>query len=536
MYSSTPTTMDLRGQAAAWTPQHESATQYLAAGRRQFPSEAPNNQTLGMAQTTSLCANQGHPYSTNGFAPAFPSPPASQHESTAPQHAINLQQDLVNHLRDDRDRLVNDKERLVSEKNALLDEKRLLVEDRERAVKATDELLSSKTRLWQDYYNDVKSRDEEIAKLKEGHTSLERELGVLKKQNRRLARELDEFMEKDENGVGPEDDLQSKGEIKFESGLEAEPVPKARKQARTSSWLEGITQPEQAMTESRKQMEELFGGRHSDTAVNDCDTAGEPPTKRTRFCAPDMVHENHEKGDTSPRHVQSPCVRPSLGQTCDLISDPPTTEQQGAAELVGNPALLAPLPQLRLLEAAPQDPHDATGLSESLRKLQNNYLGPMAFTIRPAIRHNIAIKGYGQLQELNIIVLDSISETMSMLQQKVQQGKRPKSPRFKSTQGCCWSWTHSSSHCLWTTDHPRLFACRSCFQAQRACLLWQGDGVWDILPLPPKVRKQNAAHTDHEYCIFGQRVSWGDFGEFAPVWEPSNRKETTTQSTVTSQT
>lgn len=453
----------------------------------------------------------------------MPSPPASRSESATPQFAHSTQQDLVNQLRDDKDRLVSDKERLVAEKNALVNEKRLLADDRERAVKRSEEVLDSKNRLWQEYYDAVKTRDEEIVQLKRDYTALERQLAVQHKQNRRLARALSEFMEVDEVDADAEESNRSRKEPKFEDSLEAAPVPRAMKQERTSSWIETVQQPGAVMTESRKQMQEMFGGATSVIELDDCGSNGEPPAKRAKLSETAMVDCDNARADAPPPRPRSNSSVDRDAETGDQAPSQPITEQQGTALRSSAPPLV-PSPGHPAHDAVPQGEDGTMEISEIARSLQDDFLTPMAFAIRPVIRHKVAIGGYGKLDQLDRRVLNSLRATMRALQQKNREGKRAKFPTKRNIMGCCWAWTHHNGDVLWTTEHPRLFACKSCFQAERACLLWQGDSVWDILPLPPKVRRQDATCSDDGYYISDQPYMLEDIGG---VWWAYRKGKTT---------
>ncbi|GIZ39461.1 hypothetical protein CKM354_000284300 [Cercospora kikuchii] len=503
--------VDFNAQTTAPIPHHEPTTQYLASWRRAPPPDTHPSQTVDAANNVPLFVYQSPSHGVGGSFRQIPSPAASRSESAAPQPAESTNENLIKQLRIERDQLISDKDRLMTEKDALVNEKLRIVEDRERT---SHELLNSKNQLWQEYYEAVRVRDEEITKLKEDYGWLERELGVQQKKNRRLARALSDYMEKEDADARPKNDDQDKQEHEVRSVLGPKPVSKASKAEQTASWLDNVTKPDKMETESRKQMRELFGGTSPGKASSEHGPDGEPPTKRPRISGTDVFSRDHEG-----QKVASPVAQPKsvidLDSSCYEVSIRQTSPRQLAEfkpqESIENRSALAPAPHSSAQKAAPQDQNDAVEFSGSLGKLQDECLIPMNFTIRPVIRSESASVRYGQLEQLHDRVIDSIYNTMSMLQQKVQEGKR-KWPVAKKVKGCCQAWTYGSNDYRWTKEHPRLFACRACFRAQRACFLWQGDGVWHLLPLPPEVRQRDAAYTDPDYYIssqdLGLRAIW----------------------------
>ncbi|KAK5175247.1 uncharacterized protein LTR77_000384 [Saxophila tyrrhenica] len=121
----------------------------------------------------------------------------------------------------------------------------------------------------------------------------------------------------------------------------------------------------------------------------------------------------------------------------------------------------------------------------------------------------------GGISSVAPTVIKSIRSTMDQLEQKQHPGP------FEST--CC-AWKYLEGHksqAPWTNELPRREACRACFNARRACLLWLGDMKWMVLPLPPRVRNNSTTWRDAEYYIY---PGGEDSTEFPGVWRESTQK------------
>lgn len=105
---------------------------------------------------------------------------------------------------------------------------------------------------------------------------------------------------------------------------------------------------------------------------------------------------------------------------------------------------------------------------------------------------------FGDIKAIATTVADSIQATISELKNRHEQGRHPFHP--KSSLACAWNWSVDKPT-RWTLQEPRQSACASCYNAQRACLLWLGNRKWAVLPLPTGVRKLGAACTDTGYYI-----------------------------------
>ena len=110
----------------------------------------------------------------------------------------------------------------------------------------------------------------------------------------------------------------------------------------------------------------------------------------------------------------------------------------------------------------------------------------------------------GAIQHVSSVVIDSVCQTFDEIKSRQRQGKRPVCPKVpNSLPYCAWLWAlEGSSNHWWTMQSPRNYACASCFNARRACLLWLGDMRWLILPLPPQVQKEAATWEDSGYYIY----------------------------------
>ena len=140
------------------------------------------------------------------------------------------------------------------------------------------------------------------------------------------------------------------------------------------------------------------------------------------------------------------------------------------------------------------------------------------FTVIPLIgindKENYEI---GTIQHVSSVVVDSVCQTFDEIKSRQRQGKRPICPKVpNSLPYCAWLWAlECSSNHRWTMQSPRNYACASCFNARRACLLWLGDMRWLILPLPPQVQKEAATWEDSDYYIYsGSEVA----ASFTGVW------------------
>ncbi|KAI5370777.1 hypothetical protein Slin14017_G016560 [Septoria linicola] len=468
------------------------------------------------------------PPSMPGYASRVPSPPTSQPDSVVAQAMTTSQQETINRLRDEKERLVGDKDRLMTEKDALVNEKLRLVEDKERAAKDGDDLLSSKTKLWQDYYQAVKAKDEEIASLQKVQATMHDELVSQRKKNKRLAKALSEYMEMDDvDAQLDEHDTAGEPKIKLEPVLQTAPVPRASKTERTSSWLEAVPEASERLPESRKQLQEIFGGDNVKDPVEDCAEPPERSAKRARLSNGESLPASNDADRKARLSSQCTDITHSLDKVQEVFRERPYTPpppgndhahaDQRRTDEVEEIATPSSQQQLLTTTAGLHKCPISVQTSVTLTKLKADFLVPMAVMLRPVIRQKVASGGYGQLNKLDNYVLESLCDVLGVLKERNDQGRIPLSPRFKTTKGCCWTWMHGSGHdTRWTRDRPKLFACRSCFQVNRACMVWQGKGIWDLLPLPPQVRTENATYTDAGYYIYGKSVSLSDF---SGVWE-----------------
>lgn len=147
------------------------------------------------------------------------------------------------------------------------------------------------------------------------------------------------------------------------------------------------------------------------------------------------------------------------------------------------------------------------------------------FSFAPLIAmSDVGMYETGDIGAVAPAVLQSIRSQLATLETRVKEGRSPAAPsaQFQST-GCLWHWMMSSANdTRWTTISPREFACGSCFNSRRACLLWLGQMRYIILPLPPAVRKADATWEDAAFYI--QQGAKVNFNHFPGVWGESKKK------------
>ena len=146
-----------------------------------------------------------------------------------------------------------------------------------------------------------------------------------------------------------------------------------------------------------------------------------------------------------------------------------------------------------------------------------------AFSFAPLISTSVeGVHQTGDVAGVAPKVIQSITNQLDILQGRVQTGKSPSVPSASYTTGCLWSWTMKwGKDCRWTLSSPRTFACATCFNARRACFLWQGNTKYIILPLPSAVRRVEASSEDADYFI--HREAGLKSEHFPGVWDKDGR-------------
>lgn len=123
---------------------------------------------------------------------------------------------------------------------------------------------------------------------------------------------------------------------------------------------------------------------------------------------------------------------------------------------------------------------------------------------------------FGQIDGVAVPVIQSIQSTMTALRNGQHGGP------MEST--CC-AWRYLEGHrslAPWSLELPRRYACRACFNAKRACLLWIGAMQWIVLPVPPQVRSKHVTWRDDAYYIY---QGWEDAADYPGVWRESTRSK-----------
>ena len=127
----------------------------------------------------------------------------------------------------------------------------------------------------------------------------------------------------------------------------------------------------------------------------------------------------------------------------------------------------------------------------------------------------------GQIQEVPSSVIDSILATLAEIDRRYEQGvKNSRHPQVNTViSTCAWLWAVQTG-ARWTADAPRKYACFACFNARRACFVWQGSMRWLLLPLHPRLRRDDATWKEARYYIYqGSRVG----SSFEGMWEENKR-------------
>lgn len=146
------------------------------------------------------------------------------------------------------------------------------------------------------------------------------------------------------------------------------------------------------------------------------------------------------------------------------------------------------------------------------------------FNFAPLIRTDDDGKNImGKTGKLAPQVLSSIKSTIKELKKRHAEGSRPPFPSQNAgIRTCAWLYAMDrASEIRWTIESPTNFACYSCFNARRACLLWMGDLKWLVLPLPLQVRNQQCSWTQAAYYIYPDDEN---AVRFPDVWKASKKK------------
>ena len=207
-------------------------------------------------------------------------------------------------------------------------------------------------------------------------------------------------------------------------------------------------------------------------------------------------------------------LKRELGQLCDSSSSkragsPSTLERRSVkkGKITSDEGLFVSPPCSSNPDEEVRDSHEASqedstdGPTDMLATLLQRY----EFTVDPLI--SITDNGdyeIGAMQDIPSLIMDSICKTFDEIQSRHRFGKCPAYPKGPNpTPSCAWLWALGcSSKRRWTVQSPRTFACLSCFNARRACLLWVGNMTWMVLPLPSEARKKAATWEDSDYYIY----------------------------------
>jgi hypothetical protein len=126
---------------------------------------------------------------------------------------------------------------------------------------------------------------------------------------------------------------------------------------------------------------------------------------------------------------------------------------------------------------------------------------------------------HGKISELSARVVASVETTMAEIARRHAAGTRPAHPA-RIEEGCAHLFsTDHTKDIRWTVDSPRKYACYSCFNARRACLLYVGNLKWLILPLPPKARGKLTFERSGYYLY----PEINQAAMFPNTWEASKR-------------
>ena len=207
-------------------------------------------------------------------------------------------------------------------------------------------------------------------------------------------------------------------------------------------------------------------------------------------------------------------LKRELGQLCDSSSSkragsPSNLERRSVKKkkIASNESLFLSPPYSSKPDEEVRDSHEASeeGSTDGPTDVVATALRPHQFTVAPLI--SITDNGdyeTGAIQDMPSLVIDSVCRTFEEIDSRHRLGKRPACPKdSKPPPSCAWLWAlECSSNRRWTVQSPRTFACVSCFNARRACLIWHGNMTWMILPLPPQARKETTIWRDSDYYIY----------------------------------
>jgi hypothetical protein len=461
---------------------HAPVLPFLHQWPSEVPADAPGPLQYAMPNPITLGTNLQNPPFVDLREMSeplhMPSPPASPPESTASQTVQARQQALIDCLRDekcilvsDKDRLINDKDRLIREKDDLINDKRALLEEKERTVTDGDDPPAPKTLLLQKYHQAVEIRDEEIKQLMDAKYQLEKaqaatrlELSKQRKKNGDLARALDEYMENDDDGQ--DDDGEDDGGEEDGADDEHAEDELSFRNAKFKDLLQAETVSTASKVEKTSAWLETVAGP-------------ENPLTEARKQMEELFG-----GPAGDDGLQFPAAD----------TEPPAKRAKSAA------AVNSPI----------------------LTQLRRDLLAPRNYTVRPAIRFPDSVNAEcGELSELAPKVLQSLIDTFEMLQKRYRAGKCAKTPVAVYSRGCASMWANCRSReIVWTIEAPRQFVCNSCFRNRRVCVLWRGAGHWDLLPLSPQLRPQEATFRDAGYYMY--ELS-GSISSVRALWQKSPR-------------
>jgi hypothetical protein len=90
-------------------------------------------------------------------------------------------------------------------------------------------------------------------------------------------------------------------------------------------------------------------------------------------------------------------------------------------------------------------------------------------------------------------VVDEISALLAPMMRTVTKHKRLEAlsniaQRALYVKSCVYNYLKDSSSTIWTKEHPRFYACQSCANTQRPCMVAVGSIVF-VLPLHPALRE-----------------------------------------------
>ena len=149
---------------------------------------------------------------------------------------------------------------------------------------------------------------------------------------------------------------------------------------------------------------------------------------------------------------------------------------------------------------------------------------PLPYTFAPLI--SVKPDGtldFGHISKIAPSLVSSIHASIAHFKTSIADGPSRSSTAkilAHSIQRCAYTAFHRA-HTRWTLAQPKRYACGSCYNAGRACLMWAGGDKWMVLPLPERVRGEAVWTEEGYYTKSGSHEK--DSREIQGVWLSSSK-------------